>query len=155
MAHRGPFSAKLPGRGGAHHQLREATTMGKSSPEGDFESRVVEFAMASWDMQRTQSYVERGRQFEGLTSEDLEALFVQTFRIWRPDLWGEGRSRVGDLSAEYTLRGVDPPFLLVDDDILAIGAAVAEDVERMGPESLAEMNSGLLDAYLAAQKSRN
>ena len=68
---------------------------------------------------------------------------------------GKGRSRVQDVSAEYALRGVDPPFLLVDDDLDEIGSAVAEDIERMGPEKRAEMNSGLLDEYLAAQKSRN
>ena len=53
-------------------------------------------------------------------------------------------------SAVSTLR-----FLLVDDDLDEIGSAVAEDIERMGPEKRAEMNSGLLDEYLAAQKSPN
>ena len=64
-----------------------------------------------------------------------------------------GNSRVQDVSAEYTLRGVDPPFLLVDDDLDEIGSALAEDVSRLGPGKLAEMNSGLLEEYLAAQKS--
>ena len=127
----------------------------KSKHEDGLSSDVVEFAMANWDMQCTQSYVERGRQFENATAEELQTLFVQVFRDWRADLWGEGRPRVQDVSAEYTLRGVDPPFLLVDDDLEEIGSAVAEDVGRMGPEKLAEMNSGLLDADLAAQKSRN
>jgi hypothetical protein len=36
-----------------------------------------------------------------------------------------------------------------------IGSAVAADFERMGPHKLAEMNSGLLDEYLAAQRSRH
>ena len=79
-------------------------------------------------MQRTQSYVERGRQFEKATAEDLQTLFVQAFRDWRANLWGDGRrSRVADVSAEYTLRGVDPPYALVD-DLLEIGSRVASDV---------------------------
>jgi len=127
----------------------------KSKHEDGLSSQVVEFAMANWDMQCTQSYIERGRQFENATAEDLQTLFVQAFRNWRSDRRGEGRSRVQDVSSEYALRGVDPPFLLVDDDLDEIGSAVAEDIERMGPEKRAEMNSGLLDEYLAAQKSRN
>jgi hypothetical protein len=80
-------------------------------------------------MQRTQSYAERGRQFENATAEDLQALFVQAFRDWRADLWGEGRrSQVADATAEYTLRGVDPPHSLVEDDLLEIGSKVAADV---------------------------
>jgi hypothetical protein len=101
----------------------------KSKNEDEFGSRAVEFAMANWDMQRTQSYVERGRQFENATDEDLQALFVQAFRDWRANLWGDGRrSRVEDVSAEYTLRGVDPPYALVEDDLLEIGSTVAADV---------------------------
>jgi hypothetical protein len=127
----------------------------KPKHEDGLSSHVAEFAMANWDMQCTQNYVEPGRQFENATAEDLQALFVQAFRNWRADIRGEGRSRVQEVSAEYTLRGVDPPFLLVDDDLDEIGSAVAADFERMGPEKLAEMNSGLLDEYLAAQRSRN
>ena len=89
----------------------------------------VEFAIANWDMQRTQSYVERGRQFENATDEDLQTLFVQAFRDWRANLWGDGRrSRVEDVSAECTLRGVDPPYALVEDDLLEIGSSVAAAV---------------------------
>jgi hypothetical protein len=103
----------------------------------------VEFAIPNWDMQRTQSYAERGRQFENATDEDLQALFVQAFRDWRANLWGDGRqSRVADVSAEYTLRGVDPPHALVEDDLLEIGSKVVADV-------------ALLDEYLAAPKSRH
>jgi hypothetical protein len=121
----------------------------------DFDSRVVELAIASAYMRRTQSYVERGRRFRDVTAEDLQTLFVQVFRIWGADLFGEGRSGVEDVSAEYTLRGIVPPFALVDEDLKKIGAAVAEDVERMAPDKLAEMNSGFRSDYLAAQKSRN
>jgi hypothetical protein len=68
------------------------------------------------------SYLECGRQFENVTDEDLQALFVQAFRDWRANLWEDGRrSRVEDASAGYTLRGVDPPYALVEDDLLEIG----------------------------------
>src|ERR1700675_2329806 len=62
MAHGRPFSAKLPGRGGAPYRARETIAMlRKSKHEDEFGSRVAEFAMASWDMQCTQSYVMRPR----------------------------------------------------------------------------------------------
>jgi hypothetical protein len=145
-------------RAAAPYRPRETIAMARKSKHEDGLSSdvVVEFAIASWDMRRTQSYVERGRQFENATAEDLQALFVQAFRDWRADLWGEGRSQVvADVSAEYTLRGVDPPHELVEDDLLKIGSAVAADVERMGPANLEEMNSEFLDECLAAQRSRN
>ena len=109
----------------------------KSKHEAEFGSRDVEFAMANWDMQCTQSYIERGRQFENATAEDLQTLFVQAFRDWRANLWEDGRqSRVADVSAEYTLRGVDPPYALVEDDLLEIGSKVVADVALLdGPKS--------------------
>ena len=95
----------------------------KSKQEDKSGDRGVEFAIANWDMQRTQSYVERGRQFENATAEDLQALFVQAFRDWRANLWRDGRrTRVADVSAEYTLRGVDPPYALVEEALLEIGS---------------------------------
>ena len=113
----------------------------KAKAEDEFPS--VEFAMANLDMQRTQSYAERGRQFENASAQDLQAVFVQAFRDWRANLWGGGRrSRVADVSAEYTLRGVDPPCALVEDELLEIGSTVAADV-------------ALLDEYMAAPKSRH
>jgi hypothetical protein len=106
-----PFSAKLPERGGALYRPRETIAMHKPEHEDEFGSRDVEFAMANWDMQRTQSYVERGRQFENATDEDLQTLFVQAFRDWRANLWGDGRrSRVGNrgIEAGRASRGARP-----------------------------------------------
>ena len=97
----------------------------------------VEFAIANWDMQRTESYVERGRQFEKATAEDLQTLFVQAFRDWRANLWGDGRrSRVADVSAEYTLRGVVPPYALVEDALLEIGSKVVAGVALLDAPKL-------------------
>jgi hypothetical protein len=109
----------------------------KSKHEDESGNYGVEFAIANWDMQRTQSYVERGRQFENATDKDLQVLFVQAFRDWRANLWEDGRrSRVADLSAEYTLRGTDPPHALVEDDLLEIGSKVVADVALLdGPKS--------------------
>jgi hypothetical protein len=117
-------------RAAALYRPRETIAMArKSKHEDELGSRAVEFAMANWDMQCTQSYVERGRQFENATAEELQTLFVQVFRDWRANLWEDGRrSRVADISAEYTLRGVDPPYALVEDDLLEIGSTVAADV---------------------------
>jgi len=118
-------------------------------------SRAAEFAMASGDMKRTQSYVDRGRQFKDATAEDLQTLFVQMFRIWGADPWWEGRSRLQDVEAEYKLRGVEPPFALVKDDLEKAISAIADGIEQMNAEERAEIGSGIVEDYLIAQKSRN
>jgi hypothetical protein len=126
----------------------------KSKHEG-LGSRAAEFAMASGDMKRTQSYIDRGRQFKDATAEDLQTLFVQMFRIWGADPWWEGRSRLGDVEAEYKLRGVEPPFALVKDDLEKAISAIADGIEQMNAEERAEIGSGIVEEYLIAQKSRN
>jgi hypothetical protein len=127
----------------------------KSKREEDIGSRAAQFAMASGDMRRTQSYVDRGRQFKDATTEDLQTLFVQMFRIWGADPWWEGRSRLEDVEAEYKLRGVEPPFALVKDDLEKAISAIADGIEQMNAEERAEIGSGIVEDYLIAQKSRN
>jgi hypothetical protein len=145
-----------PWRGGALCRPREAIAMArKSNHEDEFGGRGVEFAMANWDMQRTRSYAEHGRQFENATDEDLQALFIQMFRIWGADPWWEGRSRLDDVHAEYKLRGVEPPFALVKDDFDKVLSAADDSFELMDPAKRAEIGSELVEEYLAAQKSRN
>jgi hypothetical protein len=73
----------------------------KSKHEDESDNHGVELAIANWDMQRTQSYFERGRQFENATDEDLRVLFVQAFRDWRANLWGDGRQRVGATKSPF------------------------------------------------------
>ena len=62
----------------------------KSKHEDEF---GVEFAIANWDMQRTQSYVERGRQFENATDEDLQRSSFRRFEIGERTSGGTGGNR--------------------------------------------------------------
>jgi hypothetical protein len=64
------------------------------------------------------------------------------FEIGERTSGGTGDDRAEGISAEYTLRGVDPPYALVEDDLLEIGSAVVVDV-------------ALLDEYQAAPKLRH
>ena len=93
-------------------------------------------------MEKTQSYLARGRPWETLPLEQLKANWVTALRQWISNGFGESRA-LGDLETEMRLRQVDPPYDLVPNETKAMHAAVVQG----GPS-----NPGLrqeIDQFLA------
>jgi hypothetical protein len=117
--------------------------------------KIAEFAMASGDMQRIENYLSRGRKLESTEVEDLQKAFVAMFRAWGANPQWDGRGELDDVRAEYTLRGIEPPFALVKDDIDRLAIAAAELIEDMDRETTTEIGQRLAEEYFAAKKSQN
>jgi hypothetical protein len=90
--------------------------------------------LASELMKETQSYLQRGRQFQGLTDAQLASKWVVDFRAWRAsrsDTDDPGNSAaMEDTAAELRLRNSDPPYEQVQDEV----KAMVKEIERIGPE---------------------
>jgi hypothetical protein len=91
-----------------------------------------------------QDYVNRGRLLENIPEETLAEDWVSLMRAWAaaPEIGQDPRRR--DIEAEYSLRGVQPPYALVkaEMDVLARGAA--ELIQQMDIVAGEEIDSMIL-----------
>lgn len=65
--------------------------------------------MADAELERLQSYLERGRPLAGHGSDHLHQVFVVAFKQWSIEL-GPSPQALDDAIAEYGLRKQEPPF---------------------------------------------
>jgi hypothetical protein len=89
----------------------------------------------SQELEQTQAYVSRGRGHESLTVDQLRAVWVRAFKQWAASLGSADPRELDDVSAEFRLRKIEPPFNLVSDE----RRALVEEVRKAGPH-----NPGLL-----------
>jgi hypothetical protein len=82
----------------------------------------------------TQSYLQRGRQFQGLTDAQLTSKWIVDFRTWRAsrsDTDDPGNSAaMEDTAAELRLRKLEPPYEQVRDEV----NAMIQEIERIGQD---------------------
>jgi hypothetical protein len=95
-------------------------------------SQLAEAYIAEKNIERTQSYVLKGRRFEFYAQDVLEAHFCKTYRdiVLLDDdrSWDE----VMDLQSEFELRHLKAPMHLVAADF-ALFKARLERLQRVGP----------------------
>jgi hypothetical protein len=71
---------------------------------------AVQSWLAEAQMRKVQSYVTRGREFEHTPEQDLAAAWVDLMRAWAASDQTEQELRRIDIEAEYSLRGLKPPY---------------------------------------------
>jgi hypothetical protein len=124
------------------------------------ETDVIAF-LAADRMEKTRAYVERGRLFSRLDQEALEARWIQTFEATAADPSTENRALNNDLSSEFELRSLEPPYGKVKDaiDLFAAKAAAAmAEIQQSDPARHEEIQLDLLaefEEYEAALKHPN
>ncbi|WP_114947355.1 hypothetical protein [Microvirga calopogonii] len=117
----------------------------------------VKTAVQSWiaenQMQAVQDYVSRGRRLEHSPEEALAAAWIVLMRAWAkaPGMGHEPR-RI-DIEAEYSLRGLKPPYELVGAEMEAITRATAGALEDLDKINRDRLNSEILDLR-SSEKSR-
>lgn len=122
--------------------------------KSDIGNAMAELALANSRMQRTQDYVQRGRRHQDASGQELETLFVDTFRAWVADFGNRAQRRGNDdVSAEYELRGIEPPFHLVGPEMDAL-TKVAREVAA-DPEALEGIGQSIVDEWVEAQTKKN
>jgi hypothetical protein len=106
-------------------------------------------------MNKLAAYAERGRSHRNLSEQQLTDAWKQAFKNVAndPHIY-EARAAENDLASEFQLRGLDPPYDEVKDDVqrfMSAAEAVAEELKK-DPDRLAQTGENLM-ADMAALKS--
>jgi hypothetical protein len=115
--------------------------------------------LQSQSADRAATYAAGGREHARLSVEELQGQWVAAFRAMAADatdadLW----SIHSDLDSEFILRGIEPPYSLVKDDlerfITSVDALVREQ-KQTDPDGHREANGRLLADFEAFEERRN
>jgi hypothetical protein len=121
------------------------------TPVSDNAKTAVQSSRAETQMRAIQDYVSRGRRLEHTPEEALAGAWVGLMRAWatNPEK-GQDPRRV-DIEAEYSLRGLKPPYDLVEEEMLA--KAAADAIEAMDEIDHDRINGEILNLR-SGEKSR-
>ena len=103
--------------------------MAGKKPRRDGAVALIDQFLQHRKMEQTQDYLNRGRRFAALDAGQLSEDWVSAVRRW---LARKDRSRertMDDLAAELELRGSEPPYEAVKQELAARFAAI-EEVEQ-------------------------
>ena len=111
--------------------------------------------MADAQLRVIQDYVSRGRHLEHTPEETLAGEWVALMRAWAaaPEEGQDPRRR--DIEAEYSLRGVQPPYELVNSEMVALARGAAALIQKMDEVAGEEIDSMILDQSSEGKKWAN
>lgn len=109
--------------------------------------------LAERSLVQTERYLRQGRRFMGLTVGELAEQFVLAFRgvAEQPDRWPS--EQVSDITAEFELRRIEPPYEQVAAETAIIEDHVKEWYRSASRERF-DWISAALEAELAALAKR-
>jgi len=96
----------------------------------------VAAAQSAQDMEDTEDYLKRGRPFQHLTIEELGQRWTNGLKAWVRDRSKEWQRKFADSAAEFRLRGADPPFETVRDEIDVLSSEACRDMSERRDEAL-------------------
>jgi hypothetical protein len=111
----------------------------------------VDAWLANQRLERLEGYIKRGRPLASVSLEELRARWIAAIRAWASLLREFGHEEREDIEAEMKLRKINPPFDLVEEQLIAIRAAA----EKVGAELLNDPDRRLaIDRLLTAEISQ-
>ena len=117
----------------------------------------VKTAVQSWiaetQMRAVQDYVSRGRHLERSPEEALAGAWIGLMRAWVKAPGKEQDPRRADIEAEYSLRGLKPPYEFASDEMEAFIQIAAGAIEDMDEIDRDRINSEILNLR-SGEKSR-
>jgi hypothetical protein len=116
--------------------------------------------LESQALDRVADYINRGRAFQSLSIDEVNARWIASFRAWLAN-FGKSfdHTERGDLESELRIRQTEPPFQLVKhelDALLANSEALDEKISK-NPARLLEMEHSLqeqLDEFEQKRKPK-
>lgn len=106
--------------------------------------------LASSELERTKSYLERGRRFADLDEASLERAFTESMEEWARDP-SKPATYNDDVTSEYSLRKLSPPLEKTSDSLAAIGRTMQQSYDAMTEEAREKANEALAAKFLAQQ----
>ena len=93
---------------------------GADDPRGEMVDAFLQHEL----MEEAAAYLRRGRRFATLPSDELRARWVAAFKELRTRGSEACKQEISDLEAELRMRGIDPPFDAVRDELEAARAEI-------------------------------
>jgi hypothetical protein len=121
-------------------------------PHNDRAVALIDQFLQHRKMEQTQDYLSRGRRFAGLNGERLNQDWVAAVRRWLAHKDRSGERTMDDLAAELELRGAEPPYEAVKQELAARFAAI-EQVEqtKVGKQFAREVATFIRDRHRTLQ----
>src|ERR1700722_16742978 len=114
----------------------------------------VDAYIANQSMLQMEDYLKRGRAFEWVEVETLRSIWVEALKDIAANFGGPfDWRRYYDVSAEFGVRGQDPPFDLVTSEIAALRTASRERVRKLDPAKIAKFNDDV-DKFIQSGKEK-
>lgn len=114
---------------------------------------VAHHAMASGSLQRTQEYLGRGRAWQSALEGELRSMFLLHFAQWRSEPLVQ-RTYLNDVIAEYGLRGLEPPYDAVKEDLDFITKTIADALAAMPADQHDRINDSLLEDFARSTEKK-
>ena len=134
----------------------------KEKAPNDILRKDVESFVKNGAVNRAADYAQRGRIFQALSLDQLAEKWCASFRDMAADPFDPDKNAVeGDLSSEFVLRGIEPPFDSVREELDRYTSTVSrafEQKQKADPQDFERANKELerdLDAYRALRNKSN
>jgi hypothetical protein len=102
------------------------------------------------------NYAGRGRRFASLSDQELSSAWVQTLKGWAVDIHdSELRAKNRDYDAEFSLRGIEPPYDLVSEAHDLLYTNMQKWMDGLSAEDLKEFSEGVEKHFKEFQAKRD
>ena len=101
-------------------------------------------------------YAARGRKYAALTEAQLSSAWVEIFKASARDIHNkEHRTIQSDYTAEFSLRGMTPPFTLVHDDLQLMTDNIKAWMATLTQDELDTLGEKVEDDFTEFQGKRD
>jgi hypothetical protein len=132
-----------------------------SQPEAYMNEDELKAGFHSWladgPMQHVGDYASRGRSFEKTPIDQLQGEWVLLIRAWATNPHEYNNPRRADIEAEFTLRGLKPPYEMAKDEFDAIVGFAKDAVENLDDIERDRINDEIADElaeFLTGEQSQ-
>ena len=96
----------------------------------DHPEAIVNAFLLHKSLEQTQHYLTRGRRFAKLAVAQLNADWITAVRSWLAHRDRANERKMDDLAAELRLRGVEPPYAAVEQELADRSARTKENEQK-------------------------
>ena len=96
----------------------------------DHPEAIVNAFLRHKSLEQTQHYLTRGRRFAKLDVAQLNADWITAVRSWLAHRDRANERKMDDLAAELRLRGVEPPYAAVEQELADRSARTKENEQK-------------------------
>lgn len=119
---------------------------------------IVHHLVETGELERTRSYLARGRALANLTDGQLVERLVLAYSEWRSSGFWFGAAEhklTNDVAAEFAMRGTVVPYDLVQEDLDALAIVITAEFDALSEVEQEEINSAIIADFAVSMKHEN